>query len=217
MNSLCSNSMGGFIVLSVYSKWHTLVAGKQRFCQLMSEGVMNFSKAEGPSAWTNFVQLFFRYKTIPLDAWHVEITHNKITKINKSALYFCGFPTLKHIKHKVKDFSLSRFQLFNRWLCRSSSFMCCFVFTQFYLKKSGVQVFQQSSHGENMMLEIIVDGSSKDQVSIQLLTKDQNLTKKDPYSWTKEFLISLNWLNSQIWGVKVLHLCGKQSRILDIC
>lgn len=76
--------------------------------------------------------------------------------------------------------------------------MCCFVFTQFYLKKSGVQVFQQSSHGENMMLEIIVDGSSKDQVSIQLLTKDQNLTKKDPYSWTKDLLRSLNWLNSQI-------------------
>ncbi|KFP33142.1 5'-3' exoribonuclease 1, partial [Colius striatus] len=75
-----------------------------------------------------------RYKTIPLDAWHVEITHNKITKINKSALYFCGFPTLKHIKHK------------------------------FYLRKSGVQVFQQSSHGENMMLEIIADENSKEQV-----------------------------------------------------
>lgn len=55
---------------------------------------------------------FFRYKTVPLDAWHVEITHNKITKINKSALYFCGFPTLKHIKHKVKDFSLPAFQLY---------------------------------------------------------------------------------------------------------
>lgn len=58
--------------------------------------------------------------------------------------------------------------------------MCCFVFTQFYLKKSGVQVFQQSSHGENMMLEIIVDENSKDQVSIQLLTEEQNLTKKTP-------------------------------------
>ncbi|XP_074887854.1 5'-3' exoribonuclease 1 isoform X10 [Buteo buteo] len=75
-----------------------------------------------------------RYKTIPLDAWHVEITQNKITKINKSALYFCGFPTLKHIKHK------------------------------FYLRKSGVQVFQQSSHGENMMLEIIADENSKEQM-----------------------------------------------------
>uniref|UniRef100_A0A8C4V4N2 5'-3' exoribonuclease 1 n=1 Tax=Falco tinnunculus TaxID=100819 RepID=A0A8C4V4N2_FALTI len=75
-----------------------------------------------------------RHKTIPLDAWHVEITHNKITKINKSALYFCGFPTLKHIKHK------------------------------FYLRKSGVQVFQQSSHGENMMLEIIADENSNEQI-----------------------------------------------------
>ncbi|KYO33908.1 5'-3' exoribonuclease 1 isoform X1 [Alligator mississippiensis] len=74
-----------------------------------------------------------RYKTIALDAWHVEITHNKITKINKSALYFCGFPTLKHIKHK------------------------------FYLKKNGVQVFQQSSHGENMMLDIVIDEDSKEQ------------------------------------------------------
>uniref|UniRef100_A0A8C4XU59 5'-3' exoribonuclease 1 n=1 Tax=Falco tinnunculus TaxID=100819 RepID=A0A8C4XU59_FALTI len=80
-----------------------------------------------------------RHKTIPLDAWHVEITHNKITKINKSALYFCGFPTLKHIKHK------------------------------FYLRKSGVQVFQQSSHGENMMLEIIADENSNEQVNIHFV------------------------------------------------
>lgn len=57
--------------------------------------------------------------------------------------------------------------------------MCCFVFTQFYLRKSGVQVFQQSSHGENMMLEIIADENSKEQVSIQLLTKKQN-KKKNP-------------------------------------
>ncbi|KAF4801807.1 5'-3' exoribonuclease 1 isoform X4 [Turdus rufiventris] len=87
-----------------------------------------------PEKFPAVEQCHTRYKTIPLDAWHVEITHNKITKINKNALYFCGFPTLKHIKHK------------------------------FYLKKSGVQVFQQSSHGENMMLEIIVDENSKDQM-----------------------------------------------------
>lgn len=83
-----------------------------------------------------------------------------------------------------------------------------FFFTQFYLKKSGVQVFQQSSHGENMMLEIIVDGNSKDQVSIQLLTKDQNLAKistnkqktkqNKSHSQTKNLLKSLNSLNSQI-------------------
>jgi len=54
--------------------------------------------------------------------------------------------------------------------------MCCFVFTQFYLRKSGVQVFQQSSHGENMMLEIIAGENSKEQVSIQILIEKQ--TKK---------------------------------------
>lgn len=31
-----------------------------------------------------------------------------------------------------------------------------------------------------MMLEIIIDENSKDQVSIQLLMKEQNVTKKTP-------------------------------------
>uniref|UniRef100_A0A8C0GM61 5'-3' exoribonuclease 1 n=1 Tax=Chelonoidis abingdonii TaxID=106734 RepID=A0A8C0GM61_CHEAB len=88
----------------------------------------NYSIVDQPKKYLNNL-----YKTISLDAWHVEITHNKITKVNKSALYFCGFPTLKHIAHK------------------------------FCLKKSGVQVFQQSSHGENMLLEIICDKDSKEQ------------------------------------------------------
>ncbi|XP_053774489.1 5'-3' exoribonuclease 1 isoform X1 [Desmodus rotundus] len=71
-----------------------------------------------------------RYKIISLDAWHVDISENKITRVDQKALYFCGFPTLKHIKHK------------------------------FFLKKSAVQVFQQSSRGENMMLEILVNAES---------------------------------------------------------
>uniref|UniRef100_A0A6I8RYS6 5'-3' exoribonuclease 1 n=1 Tax=Xenopus tropicalis TaxID=8364 RepID=A0A6I8RYS6_XENTR len=69
-----------------------------------------------------------RYKLISLDAWLVDVTDNKITKVDKSALYFCGFPTLKHIKHKYS------------------------------MKKAGVQVFQQSSRGENMILEIETEG-----------------------------------------------------------
>ncbi|XP_054983109.1 5'-3' exoribonuclease 1 [Sorex araneus] len=77
-----------------------------------------------------------RYKIISLDAWRVDISKNRITKVDQKALYFCGFPTLKHIKHK------------------------------FFLKKSGVQVFQQSSRGENMMLEILVDPDSED-VSVE--------------------------------------------------
>ncbi|KAF6385731.1 5'-3' exoribonuclease 1 [Rhinolophus ferrumequinum] len=77
-----------------------------------------------------------RYKIISLDAWRVDISKNKITRVDQKALYFCGFPTLKHIKHK------------------------------FFLKKSGVQVFQQSSRGENMMLEILVNTES-DELSIE--------------------------------------------------
>ncbi|KFO21863.1 5'-3' exoribonuclease 1 [Fukomys damarensis] len=77
-----------------------------------------------------------RFKIISLDAWHVDINKNKITRVDQKALYFCGFPTLKHIKHK------------------------------FFLKKSGVQVFQQSSRGENMMLEILVNAKS-DELSIE--------------------------------------------------
>uniref|UniRef100_A0A2K5YFP3 5'-3' exoribonuclease 1 n=2 Tax=Mandrillus leucophaeus TaxID=9568 RepID=A0A2K5YFP3_MANLE len=77
-----------------------------------------------------------RYKIISLDAWRVDINKNKITRVDQKALYFCGFPTLKHIKHK------------------------------FFLKKSGVQVFQQSSRGENMMLEILVDAES-DELTIE--------------------------------------------------
>ncbi|XP_066455607.1 5'-3' exoribonuclease 1 isoform X2 [Eleutherodactylus coqui] len=73
-----------------------------------------------------------RSKIISLDAWHVSMGDNKITNVNKSALYFCGFPTLKHIKHT------------------------------FSLKKAGIQVFQQSSRGENMILEIVVDEDSED-------------------------------------------------------
>ncbi|XP_006243658.1 5'-3' exoribonuclease 1 isoform X3 [Rattus norvegicus] len=77
-----------------------------------------------------------RYKIISLDAWRVDINKNKITRVDQKALYFCGFPTLKHIKHK------------------------------FFLKKSGVQVFQQSSRGENMMLEITVN-AEPDELSIE--------------------------------------------------
>ncbi|XP_053565993.1 5'-3' exoribonuclease 1 isoform X2 [Bombina bombina] len=86
-----------------------------------------------PEKFPSVERCHARYKAISLDAWHVAMVNNKITKVNKSALYFCGFPTLKHIKHK------------------------------FSLKKTGVQVFQQSSRGENMILEIIVDENSNEQ------------------------------------------------------
>ncbi|KAM4693486.1 5'-3' exoribonuclease 1 isoform 2-T2 [Discoglossus pictus] len=83
-----------------------------------------------PEKFQSIERCHARYKAISLDAWHVDMMNNKITNVNKSALYFCGFPTLKHIKHK------------------------------FSLRKAGVQVFQQSSRGENMMLEILLDEDS---------------------------------------------------------
>lgn len=35
-----------------------------------------------------------------MDAWQVPLNHVR-RAIDRSALYFCGFPTLQHIKHKV--------------------------------------------------------------------------------------------------------------------
>ncbi|GAA6099593.1 5'-3' exoribonuclease 1 isoform X1, partial [Tachysurus ichikawai] len=61
---------------------------------------------------------------VPMDAWRVPL-HTVLRRIDRSTLYFCGFPTLQHIQHK------------------------------FYKKKSGVVVFQQSSRGENLILEIL--------------------------------------------------------------
>lgn len=35
-----------------------------------------------------------------MDAWQVSLDHD-YKRVDRSALYFCGFPTLQHIKHKV--------------------------------------------------------------------------------------------------------------------
>ncbi|XP_042521640.1 5'-3' exoribonuclease 1 isoform X2 [Dipodomys spectabilis] len=89
-----------------------------------------------PEKFPDIERCCTRYEIISLDAWHIDINKSKLTNVDQKALYFCGFPTLKHIKHK------------------------------FFLKKSGVQVFQQSSRGENMMLEILVNAES-DEPSIE--------------------------------------------------
>uniref|UniRef100_A0A671RZY9 5'-3' exoribonuclease 1 n=1 Tax=Sinocyclocheilus anshuiensis TaxID=1608454 RepID=A0A671RZY9_9TELE len=82
-----------------------------------------------PQLFPNIVHCHVRYvlslqTPIPMDAWRVSLDH-VARRIDRGALYFCGFPTLQHIRHK------------------------------FYKKKSGVMVFQQSSRGENMILEIL--------------------------------------------------------------
>uniref|UniRef100_A0A671M5A8 5'-3' exoribonuclease 1 n=1 Tax=Sinocyclocheilus anshuiensis TaxID=1608454 RepID=A0A671M5A8_9TELE len=57
--------------------------------------------------------------------FHCHVRYDLHATADRGALYFCGFPTLQHIRHK------------------------------FYKKKTGVMVFQQSSRGENMLLEIL--------------------------------------------------------------
>ncbi|XP_060722980.1 5'-3' exoribonuclease 1 isoform X2 [Tachysurus vachellii] len=77
-----------------------------------------------PEVFPSVTHCHARCTLVPMDAWRVPL-HTVIRRIDRSTLYFCGFPTLQHIQHK------------------------------FYKKKSGVVVFQQSSRGENMILEIL--------------------------------------------------------------
>ncbi|KAM6989495.1 5'-3' exoribonuclease 1 isoform 2-T2 [Tautogolabrus adspersus] len=86
-----------------------------------------------PHLFPDIVHCHVRKEDIPMDAWHVPLSHRS-RAVDRSALYFCGFPTLQHIRHK------------------------------FYKKKSGVVVFQQSSRGENMMLEILHSKDDTDPV-----------------------------------------------------
>ncbi|XP_076018261.1 5'-3' exoribonuclease 1 [Genypterus blacodes] len=77
-----------------------------------------------PQLFPDIIHCHVRKMHIPMDAWQVALDHVS-KQVDRSALYFCGFPTLQHIRHK------------------------------FYKKKGGVVVFQQSSRGENMILDIV--------------------------------------------------------------
>ncbi|XP_066513701.1 5'-3' exoribonuclease 1-like isoform X3 [Hoplias malabaricus] len=77
-----------------------------------------------PDIFPSISHCHTRVTPVPMGAWRVSLDYVN-RKIDRSTLYFCGFPTLQHIRHK------------------------------FYKKKIGVMVFQQSSRGENMMLEIL--------------------------------------------------------------
>ncbi|XP_042285493.1 5'-3' exoribonuclease 1 [Thunnus maccoyii] len=96
-----------------------------------------------PQLFPDIVHCHARKANIPMDAWQVGLDHIS-RHVDHSALYFCGFPTLQHIRHK-----------FNK-------------------KKSGVVVFQQSSRGENMMLDILPSQEGEpvcDDVAAQVLGK----------------------------------------------
>ncbi|XP_061099695.1 5'-3' exoribonuclease 1 isoform X2 [Conger conger] len=76
-----------------------------------------------PELFPHVLHCHVRQTPIPMDAWHVPIG-TVVKRAEAGSLYFCGFPTLQHIRHT------------------------------FCKKKAGVVVFQQSSRGENTILEI---------------------------------------------------------------
>ncbi|XP_061588821.1 5'-3' exoribonuclease 1 [Cololabis saira] len=96
-----------------------------------------------PQLFPHISHCHVRKAHISMDAWSVALDH--VSKsVDRSSLYFCGFPTLQHIRHK------------------------------FFKRKSGVVVFQQSSRGENMMLEVLRrqdDEPICDDVASQVLGK----------------------------------------------
>uniref|UniRef100_A0A4W4G951 5'-3' exoribonuclease 1 n=1 Tax=Electrophorus electricus TaxID=8005 RepID=A0A4W4G951_ELEEL len=93
-----------------------------------------------PDLFPNIIHCHARVTPIPIDAWRVSQDYVG-RRIDRSALYFCGFPTLQHIRHK------------------------------FYKKKSGVVVFQQSSRGENMMLDILSEAVVVEDIAALVLGK----------------------------------------------
>uniref|UniRef100_A0A671WIW7 5'-3' exoribonuclease 1 n=1 Tax=Sparus aurata TaxID=8175 RepID=A0A671WIW7_SPAAU len=94
-----------------------------------------------PQLFPDIIHCHVRKEHIPMDAWYVPLDHVS-RPYDRSSLYFCGFPTLQHIRHKVS-------------------------------KKSGVVVFQQSSRGENTILDILPskEGEVCDDVATQVLGK----------------------------------------------
>ncbi|XP_039532768.1 5'-3' exoribonuclease 1 isoform X2 [Pimephales promelas] len=103
-----------------------------------------------PELFPNIVHCHVRQTPIPMDAWRVPLDHVG-RRIDRGALYFCGFPTLQHIHHK------------------------------FYKKKSGVLVFQQSSRGENMILEILASQEMEQVEDVSALVLGKSLFVNWPH------------------------------------
>ncbi|XP_043113971.1 5'-3' exoribonuclease 1 [Puntigrus tetrazona] len=103
-----------------------------------------------PQLFPNIVHCHVRQTPIPMDAWRVSLDH-VARRIDRGALYFCGFPTLQHIRHK------------------------------FYKKKSGVMVFQQSSRGENMILEILANHEMEQVEDVSALVLGKSLFVNWPH------------------------------------
>uniref|UniRef100_A0A8C1ZU06 5'-3' exoribonuclease 1 n=1 Tax=Cyprinus carpio TaxID=7962 RepID=A0A8C1ZU06_CYPCA len=103
-----------------------------------------------PQLFPNIRVCFFRQTPIPMDAWRVSLDHVG-HRVDRGPLYFCGFPTLQHIRHK------------------------------FYKKKTGVMVFQQSSRGENMILEILASQELEQVSNVAALVLGKSLFVNWPH------------------------------------
>uniref|UniRef100_A0A672LHX9 5'-3' exoribonuclease 1 n=1 Tax=Sinocyclocheilus grahami TaxID=75366 RepID=A0A672LHX9_SINGR len=103
-----------------------------------------------PQLFPNIVHCHVRQTPVPMDAWRVSLDH-VVHKADRGALYFCGFPTLQHIRHK------------------------------FYKKKTGVMVFQQSSRGENMLLEILASQELEQVSNVAALVLGKSLFVNWPH------------------------------------
>uniref|UniRef100_A0A673GCG8 5'-3' exoribonuclease 1 n=1 Tax=Sinocyclocheilus rhinocerous TaxID=307959 RepID=A0A673GCG8_9TELE len=103
-----------------------------------------------PQLFPNIVHCHVRQTPIPMDAWRVSLDH-VVHRADRGALYFCGFPTLQHIRHK------------------------------FYKKKTGVMVFQQSSRGENMLLEILASQELEQVSNVAALVLGKSLFVNWPH------------------------------------
>lgn len=114
-----------------------------------------------------------------MDAWQVPLSHVR-RAIDRSALYFCGFPTLQHIKHKVsrrRRVQGSGSVVVETLLLSLARRVPNSGAVQFYRKKSGVVVFQQSSRGENTILDILPSNEA-DTVSRRLHRKREEACRK---------------------------------------
>lgn len=90
---------------------------------------------------------FVRYRKtdIPMDAWHVALDHVS-RRFDRSSLYFCGFPTLQHIKHKVCVCVCAVYSLYTAMQYNHSNT----VLVSVSLSSSSVQsplVFQEEERG----------------------------------------------------------------------
>ncbi|KAG7320040.1 hypothetical protein KOW79_017183 [Hemibagrus wyckioides] len=107
------------------SKWERARNGHRECAVYYYDKELDFPLTSPlPEVFPSITHCHARCVPVPMDAWRVPLD-TVVHRIDRSVLYFCGFPTLQHIHHK------------------------------FYRRKSGVVVFQQSSRGENMMLEIL--------------------------------------------------------------